>query len=278
MPKQKLQVLENQVPRKIEHFSFSSLKTWKFCPFSFKLEYIERLSGFEGNEHSTFGNAMHGVCESVLLQEKPGVVDEVAEFKKLFKEELAGLPKNIRQSIKKTTINEMMQQGERLAPLAVPALMKHFPGLKVFSVEEQLYEPIEYADGDYSFKGYIDLVIQTPDGKYHIIDWKTCSWGWDLKKRSDPMVTYQLTLYKHFFAKRYKIDPANIETHFALLKRTPGKGKDSVEIFRVTSGARKTANALKLLDECVYNVDHGRHIKNRLSCGRCPHHRTPNCP
>ena len=32
---------------------------------------------------------------------------------------------------------------------------------------------------------------QTP--KYHI-DWKTCSWGWDSRKKSDKMIT-TLTLY-----------------------------------------------------------------------------------
>ena len=32
------------------------------------------------------------------------------------------------------------------------------------------------------FKGFIDLVVKTPDGKYHIIDWKTCSWGWDAQR------------------------------------------------------------------------------------------------
>ena len=44
------------------------------------------------------------------------------------------------------------------------------------------------------------MVLKTPDGRYHIIDWKTCSWGWDAKKRSDKILAYQLVFYKHFFA------------------------------------------------------------------------------
>ena len=74
-----------------------------------------------------------------------------------------------------------------------------------------LYVPIkEYTNGDYNFKGYIDLVLKTKDGKYHIIDWKSCSWGWDARRKADIMTTYQLTLYKHYFAIKHNIKPENI--------------------------------------------------------------------
>lgn len=220
---------------------------------------------------------MHFVCETVLQQEKPGTINEAELFLQKFREEISLLPKKVRDKIKDKDIKDMEEQGKTLAPLAIPALRKQFPGFILVGVEEYLYEPIEEYDlNEYSFKGYVDLIIKTPNGKYYVIDWKTCSWGWDAKKRSDPMVTYQLTLYKHFLSKKLGIDPKDVETYFALLKRTASK--DRVEIFRVTSGPRKTRNALKLLEECVYNVDHNRHIKNRLSCGSCDYHRTEYCP
>jgi ATP-dependent exoDNAse (exonuclease V) beta subunit len=41
-------------------------------------------------------------------------------------------------------------------------------------VEEQLLEPMSDIESyGKKFKGFIDMVIKTPDGKYHIIDWKT---------------------------------------------------------------------------------------------------------
>ena len=129
------------------------------------------------------------------------------------------------------------------------------------------------------FKGYIDFVIKTTDGKYHIIDWKTCSWGWDRIKRNSKLTTYQLTLYKHFFAIKHGLDPENVETHFALLKRTAKK--DRVEIFRVTSGSKKTENALKLLYQAIYNITKRFAIKNRLNCHkpyRCKLLNTEHCP
>ena len=126
-----------------------------------------------------------------------------------------------------------------------------------------------------NFKGFIDLVIQTEDGKYHVIDWKTCSWGWDMKKWSDSLTTYQLTYYKTFFSQKHNIPMENIETHFALLKRTAKKNK--VEIFRVTSGQRKVNNSLKLLEKTVKSINKGVTFKNRLSCKYCNFYKTAHC-
>jgi len=85
-----------------------------------------------------------------------------------------------------------------------------------------------------------------------------------------------LTLYKHFLSKKMEIDPKSIETHFALLKRTAKKNR--VEFFRVTSGPRKTENALNMLNKALYNIKKKRYIKNRLSCNRCNFRHTEYCP
>ena len=152
-------------------------------------------------------------------------------------------------------------------------MSKRFGSYKVVSTEEKLMVPVE--GSDFNFKGYIDLVVQTDDGKYHIIDWKTCSWGWDMRKRSDPMVTYQLTLYKKFFAIKHNIDPELIETHFVLLKRTAKK--NNVEFVDVSSGTIKTNNATKLLMLALSNIEKQKSIKNRLSCKNCQFYKTEHC-
>ena len=168
----------------------------------------------------------------------------------------------------------MVGQYETIVSSFRDELDNYFDDCEVISTEEKLYEDIE--GHDLKFKGFIDLVVKTPDGKYHILDWKTCSWGWNSRRRSESMTTYQLTLYKHFFAQKMNIDPKDIETHFALLKRTAKK--NHVELFRVTSGPRKTENALKLLHKALYNIKNKRYIKNRLSCERCAFRHTKECP
>ncbi len=255
----------------MSHISFSELKCWNDCAFKHKLMYIDRLKVFKGNEYTAFGKALHEVCEHGIKD--PSIkLDEY--FLDCFEKEIDDLSDvELRQDL----IESMLDQGTRLALKGLPALKDEFGNFKVISTEEQLKEKIEFFES-FDFKGFIDLVIQTEDGKYHIIDWKTCSWGWDARKKADPMITYQLTLYKHFFAQKHNIDPKDIETYFALLKRTAKN--NIVEIFRVTSGSKKTENALNLMNKALYNISNGFHIKNRLACRKdygCEFYKTDHC-
>jgi len=237
------------------HISFSELKDWVHCPFYHKLTRVDGIDGFTGNQYTAFGSAIHSVCEKKLLHEEMSEDFFVQELKKNISE--------LDDPVDNKIVHQMMKQGNQIIPEIDDALTEYFDEYEVMSVEMKLMEDIEGYD-DYKFKGFIDSIVATPDGKVHIFDWKTCSWGWDAKKRSEPMVTYQLTLYKHFFCQKMGVDPKDVETHFALLKRTASKNR--VEFFRVTSGPRKTDNALKLLNKAIYNIKESRYIKNRLSC------------
>ena len=251
------------------HISYSELKDWKLCAFYHRLTRVDKIEGFTGNQYTAFGSAIHSVCEKKLLQEEVKEDFFVQELKKNISE--------LDDPVDDKIVHQMMKQGNKIIPEIDDALSDYFEEYEVLAVEMPLYEPID--NEEHKFKGYIDAVVATPDGKVHIFDWKTCSWGWDAKKRSDKMVTYQLTLYKHFFCEKMNVDPKNVETHFALLKRTAKK--NHVEFFRVTSGPRKTENALKLLNTALYNIKNQRYIKNRLSCTGgygCKFYKTEHCP
>ena len=254
------------------HISYSELKDWKFCAHYHKLTRVDKIDGFKGNEYTAFGTAMHSVCEKKLLNED---VDNDYFIKEL-KSNIAALDDDI--EINKKLVLDMMGQGKHIIPEIQDSLDEYFDEYEVLAVEMPLMEPIDNEEG-YNFKGFIDAVVSTPDGKIHIFDWKTCSWGWNAKKKSDKIVTYQLTLYKKFFCQKMNIDPKDVETHFALLKRTASKNR--VEFFRVTSGPTKTENALKLLSTALYNIKNQRYIKNRLSCTSgygCKFYKTEHCP
>lgn len=260
-----------------KHISFSELKNWNFCPYYHKLVYIDGIDAFKGNEYTAFGTAIHDTCEQSLLKE--GKIDHGEYFLTCFLEELTKLKEDDIE-LKSDLVNSMRQQGTKLAPLAVPALGEYFGDFELISTEEKLYIPFsKSASGeDFYFKGFVDVVLKTSDGKYHIIDWKTCSWGWDSRRKTERMVNYQLVLYKHFFALKHNIPIENVETHFALLKRTAKR--DNVEIFRISSGKRKTQNAINLLNTAIYNINKERYIKNRLSCTQgygCDFYETKHC-
>tara|TARA_R100000322_G_scaffold141627_1_gene97476 strand:- start:49 stop:789 length:741 start_codon:yes stop_codon:yes gene_type:complete len=246
------------------------LKNWVQCPFYHKLVNIQKIKGFKGNEYTAFGTAIHNVCEKKLLKEQ---INDEEFFVSNFSDSIAALDSDVVVDI--GLVDKMVGQGKAILPEIEDALIAYFgPDYEVMSTEERLMVPID--EVQYNFKGFIDAVIKTSDGKYHIVDWKSCSWGWDMKKRTDPMVTYQLTLYKKYYAIKHNINPDIIETHFALLKRTSKKGR--VEIFRVSSGNRKTNNASNLLMKAIKNISNGKHIKNKLSCRRCEFYKTEHCP
>lgn len=253
-----------------KHISFSAMKLMVECPFKYKLSYVDGIKKFTGNEYTAFGTALHKACEKKLLNES---VQEQAIFSETFEKELAALPQT--KMLDEQLVTDMKEQGKMLAVLALPALRKMFGDFTVLAAEADLFEMIQEFP-EWNFKGFIDLVIKTSDGKIHILDWKSCAWGWDAEKKSDPMVTYQLTFYKYFYARKHNIDPKMIETYFVLLKRTAKQ--DNVEIFRVTSGDKKTDNALNLLKKTLYAIDKGFYPKNRLSCKYCEYSKTKECP
>lgn len=257
----------------MSHISFSALKNWHQCPYYYKLTYVDKIKGFEGNQYTAFGTALHTVCENIIN----GSNDDTATmFDVEFLKELQGLPESARSEITPKIITDMRDAGKRLSQAAIPALKQYFGDFELVATEEELMELIDtFEEAEFNFKGFIDLVIKTPDGKHHIIDWKTCSWGWNTQKKADPMTTYQLTYYKHFYAQKFGVDIDDIETHFALLKRTAKS--DIVELFRVTSGKKKTTNALNLLNKALYNINKNNFVKNRLACDKCEFKGTSHC-
>lgn len=249
------------------------MKIWNECAYRHKKEYVERINRFHGNIFTAFGKALHSVCEHKLYDT---LEEQVTHFTDELQEEIRVLVEDKGVTID-ANVNEFETQGIDILPEILPGLEAYFDEYEILETEAELMEPLnlEGVDEDFKFKGFIDLVVHSGD-KVHIIDWKSCSWGWDQRKKADPMVTYQLTLYKHYYAQMHDIDPADIETHFALLKRTAKKGK-KVEFFRVTSGKKKTTNALDLLRKAVINIVKGKSFKNRMSCKYCPFHKTEHC-
>tara|TARA_Y100000593_G_scaffold34817_1_gene68328 strand:+ start:6368 stop:7147 length:780 start_codon:yes stop_codon:yes gene_type:complete len=257
------------------HISFSELKEWNLCPFRHKVQYIDKNRIFEGNIYTAFGTALHTICEGITTKQYNTLEEQKRQFKIAFTEQVINLPESEHERLNEELIAEFEQQGLQLVSKILPALQEKFGNFTVVSVEERLYEPLEEYEG-WKFKGFIDLVLKTEDEKYHVIDWKSCSWGWDAERRSDKITGYQPTLYKKFWCDKHGVDPKDVEIYFALLKRTATKNR--VEIFRVTSGPRKIKNALNLLNAAVYNITKKNHIKNRLNCGKCSLHKTKLCP
>jgi len=266
-----VQLKQKNPPQKPQRdrISFSEFKIWNECSYRHKLIYIDEEPNFSANEFTTFGTAVHTACENIVPfpDRNPSTIFQ-REFETLLQEV---------ESYDSRLVEEMRLQAENIFPSILPSLQAKFGKYEVVAVEEALLEPMERPEGapKKNFKGFIDLVIRSEDGRIHIIDWKTCSWGWNARKKTDKILAYQLVLYKNFYSKKYKIEPEQIDVHFALLKRTAKK--NNVEFVSTSSGPQKTKNALKSLEQALKNIDKGFVIKNRLSCKYCSFHNTEKC-
>ena len=149
------------------HISFSELKDWNTCPFYHKLKHVEGLKGFVGNEYTAFGTAIHTVCEKKLLNEEADEQLFLAEFEnqiKLLEDDCVELRPDL--------VSTLRGQAGAIIPLIEPALSEYFTeGYEVLETEEQLM--VEIPNQPKKFKGFIDAVFKTPDGKVHIVDWKS---------------------------------------------------------------------------------------------------------
>jgi hypothetical protein len=252
-----------------EYLSFSGIKDWDFCPHYYKLTRIDKVYKFNGNMHTAFGSAVHSALETLVSERNNKDREYAVDIsKKQFLTAFNNDIERLKLDPESKDIKNMYSQADILLGGVLDFMKSRFGNYEVVAIEEELNEGIDSEKyGDIKYKGYIDLVIRTKDGKIHIIDWKTCSWGWPFRKKTDPMTSYQLTYYKNFFAKKYSFDLKKVETCFILLKRTAKK--DNIEVVRISSGEKKTENALKLLDTAIHNIDRGNHIKKKTSCHNC---------
>ena len=256
------------------HLSFSSIKDFNFCPFYYKLTRVDKLRPFKGNIFTAFGTAVHSASEQILLK-KGQKYNPLPYFKKEFDKEISLLEEEVTEKQKQ----EFYVSGVRIIENVPKFMEDSFGDYEVIATEKNIRVPVPFEEdlhNDFDFVGFVDCIIKTNDGRHHIIDWKTCSWGWDARRKSDTMTTYQLSYYKFFYNMMTGIDLDNIDTHFVLMKRIT-KGYP-IELVEIASGKKKTYNALKLLETAAYNVDNENFIKNKLSCSKCDFYRTKNCP
>lgn len=269
------------------HISFSELMDWTLCPHYHWLKHVLQVGSDPGSIHTAFGTAVHEAIEAILLEETLARHEgedweytpiHDANFDRLFQQEVQKLIQD-EIEVDQELVMEMRKQGENLLPEVVPALREAFPGFELVATEMQLYELMPGTQK--KFKGFVDLVIKH-EGRFVILDWKTCRNGWPPRQKSSTRKVYQLALYQHFSCQKEGWSPEETRAFFALLKRE-GKPGRRVEIFEVSVKKKRKENALKLLRKAVYNIERSFHIKDWRGCkhkdrfGVCPFMETEHC-
>lgn len=271
------------------HISYSRWQSFRNdCHWCWKLDniYLIRLPRY--SIHMDFGKCIHSAIELYKPNKNPITLDEAClKFKELFESKF-----DINY---KFYVNANIKDKEKFINSGVQILKnidncKELTESKVLYNEHELYIPITTNIMTISFKGFIDMIIKTKDkrGKdiVYIIDFKTCSWGWNREKKTDKDLQYQLMLYKHFFSKKFDIDPKSIRTAFVLLKKTPVKNASVIDFFPVSAGSVSVQHALDELNKDLVKLkkcaDTNNFKKDRKFCKNkygsiCPYFNTDYC-
>lgn len=263
-----------ELPTGKQHISFSELKDWKECSFRHYLKFVKKITEEKPGVHMDFGTAMHAACENFLKTGKMSL--------RVFKEKLHELWKLHAEidpeAFTVKAFKQFAKEGLDILPEIPGWFDKTFPGWKFVDAEHALYEPIE--KHPHAFKGFVDCIISAPGprGKhvYWLLDFKTCSWGWPLAKKSDEVIKTQLVLYKNFWTTKVSVDPSDVRCGFVLLKRTAPKGA-KCELVTISVGETTTKRSLTVVNNMLASVKRGVVIKNRQSCKFCDYYETAHC-
>ena len=268
------------------HVSYSEVSTWKSCSWKHKLQYIDLIPQDGKSPHLKYGSIVHDAVES-FLNGNPKQFDEV---EKSIRDTWAEMGFDSEEFISSQTLRAKAQ-GWNYAHDSVDAwitsaktclealpefLNTEFPGWKSVAAEHALYEKIpDLEEG--MFKGFIDSVIELPNGKHVILDWKTAGpRGWSQDKKRDFLVHAQLILYKHYWMNHTGKKSKDVKTAFVLLKRN-SKHKYAISMVEVGSGPQSVENANKLVKSMVTTMQRGIAVKNRYSCKFCDFFETKYC-
>ena len=103
----------------MSHISFSELKEWVECPWKHKLNYIDKIKQFKGNEYTAFGTALHSVCEIIV---QPDNKKEKSDLAEMFDQEFLKNLQTIKEQSEDISFNSglvvsMREQGKHLTKL-----------------------------------------------------------------------------------------------------------------------------------------------------------------
>lgn len=276
------------LPDRVSYSSWQSYR--RGCQWKWKLDVVDGLRSNAYGVHLDFGTCIHNAIEKYKTKKDPiSMEDAQKSFEEKFRDLFGKNKEKYKESERSADLEELVSAGKRI----IESLDKcgELASAEVVYNEHELLLPISRTDDvKMNFKGFIDMVIKSKDGRgkdvLYVIDFKTCSWGWGKEKRDDDDLKYQLFLYKHFLSKKFNLDPKFVRTAFILLKKSPPKGADVVEFFPVSAGPVSVQRALDALNADISDMkertENNTLIKNRQMCTSkfgdvCPYLNTEHC-
>ena len=269
--------------------SYSQFSQWDKCPYTWKLNYVDKAETFKGNIYTLFGTAIHETIQAYLVCYYERTIKEadnlpLVDILKYRLEENFKISKKQygdEFEVSKEEMVEFFNDGIKIIEEFKKRKSSYFPkkNTELVGIEVSLNFGLPK---DMNFVGYMDVVLHNKvTGRVKIIDIKTATMGWNKYQKADKNKTNQLLLYKKFFSDERDIPIDKIEVEYLILKRRLYENMDfpqkRIQTFSPASGKpsiNKVMNRLQeFIDECYDEdgkiIDHdyekcAKHLKCRL--------------
>ncbi|MEI6296244.1 MAG: PD-(D/E)XK nuclease family protein [bacterium] len=176
----------------IEKYSYSKLSTYYTCPYSYKLNYIDKVYGVS-NGFSKLGGLVHSILERYLKGEILQF-ELVDIFEEEFEKEVGSVKLRMAKFTRDLTDNYKEKCKSFLAEFV------SFDGLEIVAVEENFNLLTEIKDKKIFLNGFIDVIAKDKDDNYYVIDWKSKS----AFKSKEELKQYARQLYLYSIWVKYK--------------------------------------------------------------------------
>ncbi len=272
--------------------SNSQIKSYTQCPHKWKTMYIDGQKEYQQSIFFTFGTAMHETIQhfiSVIYKDSAKAAESL-DLANLLKENMSiayksGLKRNKGEHFtNKFDLEDIYKQGVKILSELVKKRGAHFSkkNTELLGIEIPILIDSDVNE-NVMIGGFLDLVMKEGD-KIKIYDIKTSYKTWDKNKKKDG--SFQLRLYKKYFAKQYDVKEEDVEIEFFIVKRNVWEDSDfpqsRIQKFSPASGKPTMTKTGKVVDDFIssvfnkdgsYNIDREykaiKGIKGR-NCKFCP--------
>jgi hypothetical protein len=200
---------------------------WDKCPYTWKLNYVDKAETFKGNIYTLFGSAIHETIQAYLVCYYERTIKEadalplhdilIYRMKELFKESKERYGDEF--EVTKEEMTEFTNDGFAIIDEFLKRKGNHFKkkDTELVGIEMNLNYKLPK---ELRFVGFMDVVLHDKKtGRMKIIDIKSSTMGWNKYMKADKNKTNQLLLYKHFMAKQLEISEDKIDVEYLILKR-----------------------------------------------------------
>ncbi len=223
--------------------SYSKLSAFIFCPFKYKLIYVNDWK-VQPTPHISLGQTVHKVLEE-FHKRKLSTIDELFS---LYDELWVNLGfENAAETV------EFYESGRKMLVdyLSWEDSRKR-EGIVTASVEKEF----EFNLGRHKIKGIIDRIDRYPNGSYEVIDYKTHRAEWSTERLENDL---QLAIYSMGSKKALGIAPSKLSYLFL----------NQNKYLSVVKTSKHEREAKRIILDVAGKITGEEFVPNTKNCGRC---------